>query len=354
MCKILAIAGIKKEHSGTVKQIIQKMAEIISRTDNDGFGYAAVTPEGKIFGEKWLLASNVLKELPSIDVGYSKIEAILGQRSKFKVVPSLGAHESFGSVDFDNAAAVIFHGRKKTVGDVSLTNAHPFYEVGIDSQPDTAIIHNGSITNHLQLTKKYSTCDSEVILHEYTKNYMWYNPETGIKDMAETLKGEYAVGALSSIEYEEGEVIPYLDIFKSNKDLYAGYIKEIDAIIYTTADYNLIELGHALSLTITAISEVPDGVLIRLNAVTGELLDNHIEFPKSSYSVYTNNYHHSKTPVVQPKVHIVDDYKNIYSQKYHELPKELTPEEKEYLEELEANPNVDFKALELVKRVINL
>ena len=99
----------------------------------------------------------------------------------------------------NDTVAVILHARKATVGDKNICNVHPFFEINNKDSEDTALIHNGSINNHFQLTKKYSTCDSEVILHEYLKNMMNYNP-WGIEELSKTIKGEYTVGVLSSAD----------------------------------------------------------------------------------------------------------------------------------------------------------
>lgn len=379
MCKVLMIPGIKKKHHDKVKLILDKMAESFSRLDDDGFGYAAVTSKGKIYGEKWLKKEDVFKlhHKPTPDEGYKKTIALLGAaagKTEDVVSSDENVYDSFGlrsSESLDDTVAVIFHARKKTQGEKVIQNAHPFYIVGEDHTPDTALIHNGSILNHRELTKKFSTCDSEVILHEYMDKTMYYNPY-GIEDIAKKLVGEYTVGVLSSIEYEDKTVQPILDIFKSKKDLYVCYVKEIETNIFCTTDWAIKQVMKELGFSFVCLTEVKDGFFMRIDATTGERIDDLIPFDLSKTTLYTpavvvgpaanklaesgtSNVRNLRSDTVEEaKRKFEANHGDLFSDKYYDLTDGLNPAERAFYEELEKDKNTDMKALRLVKKIMNL
>lgn len=386
MCKIMCVAGIKKQHQDKVKKLCVEMIKVVSATDDDGFGYAAITREGKIHGEKWLNKEDafVKHSNPKPDPGKELIKAALGDALKpTGVWTDEKVYDKFGLINQDslsNTVAVIIHARRQTIGAKNIQNTHPFVELNAENVPHTAIIHNGSILNHEELTKKYSTCDSETILHEYLDNVMYYNPH-GVVQLAESLQGQYAVGALTSVEYEDGTCIPILDIFKSNKELFVGYVKEIETLVFCTTEDALVKAVKNANMTVSSIAEVKDGFLMRFNAITGTRVDDPIPFTQSQqYRTWTQNTttdHHRHSHRVNPPVRVVGPH-NVYSSHYHNETTQnvkdnfqhnhedlfnsiyyqpgqiLNEKEKEYFDELKAGSDTNFKALRLVKRVMGL
>jgi hypothetical protein len=388
MCKVLMIPGIKKDKIPAVKRFMQVMAKPMSRMDSDGLGYAAINSKGEIYGRKWLnndSAFVVSEPEPSKNPIVQRMKELFEGAGKFKEeIPESIVFEKFGpDVPFEDTVAVIMHTRKSTVGEKAIKNVHPFISEATESgDPCTALIHNGGITNHASLTKKTSTCDSEVILHEYLKDQVWYNPYK-IKSLTNTLVGEYAVGVLSSYTYEDETVEPILDVFKSNKDLYVGYINELGTSVFATSDYNLNEACKDLGWTLHNLMEIKDGFFMRFSAITGDRIEDFIEFPLSKkFNSYQDNYNYNsqtgtyqqkdsssnvcnlpaKNPEVLPgdtesievvKRRFEQRHPALFKKPYCDISKQFTEKEKAILKELEGRPGVNYIALELTKAVLN-
>lgn len=393
MCKILAVAGIKRQHQDKVKKLSHEFLKAAAEFDDDGFGYAAITRTGHIYGEKWLRKEDIfqLHAQPKPPVGNQLVRDLLGEAAKpLMDGPTENIYAAFGTTRtkevLQDTVAILVHARKKTMGLKSIENCHPFYVAEQDNDPSTALIHNGSIMNHHSLTKKTSTCDSEVILHEYLKEAMSYNP-WAMPALAKTLVGQYAVGVLTSAQNEQGAV-PVLDIFKSAKDLHCAFVKEIDTYVFCTLPGLLVKACKEAGLTAIGVSEVRDGYLIRLDAITGKRLEEIIPFDQSRQflngmsntdTIRTGGHHrqtntHSRTAGISmidpnrdymrhgPQQDTVDEAKSEFERKhsdlfeapYYDTGAGLTKEEMDFFAALEATKNVDMKALRLVKKVLNL
>ncbi len=395
----MMVAGIKKKKLAQVQKFVQEMSTIMSRHDEDGVGYAAINAKGQLHGEKWLNKKDAFKihAQPKADKVAGFMKALFDTAAKFKTEPVLQqVYESFGDLSQkDETVAMIVHARKKTIGDITVKNVHPFVAMDEEDVPQTALIHNGSIQNHEKLTKKYSTCDSEVILHEYIKNMMWYNP-WAIEKMTDTLIGQYATGVLSSSSFDDGEVIPYLDVFKSNKELHAAYIPELEVVIFSTWHATLEETAKNLNMTVQHIMEIENGNLMRFNAITGERIQDVIPFQLSKEREFgntmnttntsgTGSNHHRPTLPYGPRTMLgpaagassrseaehlsetgetSEDIKaafeaahaGIFTLPYHDVQhKPLTENEQKLITELESNTkSTDFKALHLVKMALGI
>jgi predicted glutamine amidotransferase len=394
MCKVLFVAGIKKQHQDKVKKLSHEFLKAASTIDDDGFGYAAMTRTGLIYGEKWLRKEDifVLHGQPKEPAGNNMVTELLGEAAKPLIsAPTEKVYDSFGSArtkeTLGDTVAIIVHARKKTHGQKSIENCHPFYSPEVEQNPATALVHNGSIMNHLDLTKKTSTCDSEVILHEYLSEAMSYNP-WAMPKLAKTLVGQYAVGVLTSAQVADG-VQPVLDIFKSAKDLHCAYVQELQTYVFCTAPGLLMKACHEAGMTALGISEVRDGYLIRLDAITGKRLEDIIPFDQSRQFLNGNStntgtrgggttqHHrpgtHSRTAgmiditdytrkqhgpnledtVDAAKHEFQKNNHDIFSSPYYDTETGLTKEEAEFYASLEVNKAVDMKALRLVKKVLN-
>lgn len=387
MCKVLMIAGIKRQHQEKIKKILDVAAKAMSKSEDDGVGYAGITSQGKVYGEKWLNKDDAFKihTQPKITASQTYLEKLLGDAANWKdKKPSNDiVYHRFGNMHkniLNDTVGLILHARKKTSGDKVISNVHPFFIVDDKKQEDIALIHNGTIHNHMALTKQFSTCDSEVILHEYINQSLNYNP-WGIEEVAKTLRGDYTVGVLSSRLLENNKIVPYLDIFKHNKDLHVGYCPDIETAIFSTWPMTLEEVARETGFKIENIVEISDGQLIRLNAVTGQREDDLIKFTGQGREVYPygrtgwDSKSSSSQPsdegnVVEIKTKATDDdieetiehvknnfetaHSELFNQKYQDFSEGLTKAEKEFMISLKNADNTNLKALKLVEKVLGL
>jgi len=361
------IAGIKPEHVEKVHKLAKAAAKSMSYIEDDGVGYAAITNDGAIYGEKWLKKDDafIIHAQPKPDPVVAKMEEMFGGMADWVNKPiTEKVYSSFGSRTqgaVDKTVAFILHARKASPSsDKTIDNVHPFAIVNAADHPDTAIIHNGVIQNHDKLTKKMSTCDSEVILHEYLGNMMYHNP-WGIEQLAKTLIGEYAVGVLSSMTDSDGALVPVLDVFKSGKELYAAYITELDTMVFCTAEHTLKAACEEVGLTIATSVKIKDGHLLRLNAITGKKIDDIIGFATSSKheNSFTNNHKHSMGnhmrdvgPLADKSIETAKhDFERIHPSlftKPYAQPANLLQHEQALFTELSKGRETNHKALHLV------
>lgn len=264
MCKIAVIPGLTDNNTELAWKFIRKMAkEMSGYSDDDGFGYAAIDGDGKLFGERWFNPKEAFLNRDE--------KAIIAEQTikKYKgfVKGKVSVYNSFGVVHDKSLRSVMLHARNATT-EKSLINTHPFVLDG------TALIHNGVIANHDMLTKKVSTCDSEVILTEYLKQKVADNIKN-INGVAGRLDGYYACGVLG--KQKSGKLI--LDIFKETTARLRGFfIKELNTMVFTTPganDYHgpIQTVCRDMGLTIVEEFELEDSRILRLDALTGEVMD---------------------------------------------------------------------------------
>lgn len=367
MCKVFFIVGIKPQHVAKVSTLAKNMAKVMSTIEDDGVGYAAITSQGKIYGEKWLNKDQafVIHDIPKVDPIVSKMTEMFGDTVDWVKPPATAnTYQSFGERNIDivcDTVGLILHARKATSGGKELNNVHPFFEAGNTDTPDVALIHNGQILNHDKLTKKYSTCDSEVILHEYLANQMYHNP-WGMEQLAKTLVGQYTVGVLGS-QLVDDVWMPYLDIFKSKKDLYGAYVPEIETMVFATTDYVLENGLKESGLTFQNMIKIKDGYLHRLNAITDDKMMDPLSFALSTeFMSHYNTQHqnsqshrypyqdqYSEYDAVRPKLE--RHHPALFTAPY--LEGDMTPEEKIYFDEMDKDKATDHKALRLVASAMN-
>lgn len=261
MCKIMIMSGITDETKENAWAFCKAMAVQMSSpnsAEKDGFGYAAIDAQGNLFGERWVDNKAAFKHQnpygSEVDNTYLK---------KYKILSKERMYGNFGVFN-ENIRSITMHSRSST-NTVSYKNTHPFVE------DFTSVIHNGVIHNDDKLTKKTSTCDSEVILHEYIK-YNIANRPGKFKKVANRLEGYYALGIFSKTS--EGRVI--LDIIKDNSAKLEAYmIKELNCVVFATPKFNGSSVEDAcktLGFEIISKYEVKANRLQRLDALTGETI----------------------------------------------------------------------------------
>lgn len=271
------MSGIKDEAQEQAWEFVKEMSKQMSSPqspESDGIGYAAIDEEGKLFGERWFNNKEAFKHRSAYG---SEINDTL--MKKFKILNMDKVYNNFGSFN-PKIRSLTLHSRAATNAKV-LKNTHPFVE------DFTSVIHNGVIYNDDKLTKKTSTCDSEVILHEYVKLNV-RNKIFKIKKMVNRLDGYFAMGIFSRME----NGTPILDIIKdSTAKLEGFFIKELDTVVFATPRFNTSPVEEAcktLGFEIMSKFEVKSNKMIRLHALTGETIGYESFKPKERKAVTTH------------------------------------------------------------------
>lgn len=275
MCKIMIAPGAKNAEN------LWKFAEVIApkitkHNNDDGLGYAAMDAKGKIFAERWFVNRNAFKDFGLSPGDQEMLKTMGTEMFKEKYVEE---YSRFGVVDRKNTVSLLLHARAATT-EKNMQNVHPFITKG------TALIHNGVIRNHEELTKTMSTCDSEVILHEYLGFNVAMDAEQ-IHNVIDNLKGYFACGVLTKAD----DGTPIVDIFKSvAATLYATYVNELKTVVFCTSRFDLEEAIKDLNWVQNKCFELGNDQFIRFNGVTGEKLAS---FKINSNETYVNNYSHN-------------------------------------------------------------
>jgi hypothetical protein len=380
----MMIAGIKAEKVPLVAKLAKQMAKQMATIEDDGIGYAAITKDGHIYGEKWLNKDEafIVHSATPPDPIFTKLNNMFDETIEMDKKPVLGnAYLEFGDRspgNIKNTVAMILHARKATQGSKSLENVHPFVKLGTDGEPQaTALIHNGSILNHDKLTKEMSECDSEVILHEYLANQMYHNP-WGIEQLAKTLVGTYTVGVLST-QLINDVWTPYLDIFKSNKDLMGGYVPQLETFVFSTNKYTLETALKDCDMTLEKDFKFKDGYFHRLDAVTCEMVEKSIGFTTSPLHLHGNYNRQHEHSMVETRRNVypygprfnddgitptgdntISKVKKDFERKHPSLfttpylEANVTFEEKEFFEVLETDNKTNRQALRLVSAALGM
>jgi hypothetical protein len=260
MCTIMIIPGIKPENSDKAWTFAKAARPLLTKDNDHAFGYAALGPNG-LFAERWTDVNQAFKPSVISSRGSTLLRTLLGQSTA-----AADAEYSIDGVKVDSIHAMILHARYATTGGHGIENAHPFVH------NDTALIHNGMINNHDQLTKIKSTCDSETILSEYLSKNLSTNPKA-MQDLADRLAGWYAVAVLAP-NPDYGYI---LDVFRSYAGLHAAYVAELDTVVFATKPHLIKQAAKQCGFTCGSVAEVPEDLMIRINPYTGELI-SHVEF----------------------------------------------------------------------------
>lgn len=289
MCKLLGVVGAKTDTGSEKKlhEFVVAAQKLMSATDADGFGYAAFShdPASKamsLYGQKWVDPKDA----------FSTQKSMLKDRHSYST--DLAGFVSDPGVDFAESQmgddlkekstirTIIAHARLATC-DVVISNTHPFF----DEINEMVLIHNGVISNHAMIKKFQSTCDSESILTAYVEEGVRENIKK-IQQAINRLTGSYAVMILARNHDKTGW---YVDIFKNQStNLYVSYLKDFGCYVFATTDRIIKLAAKASGLRHGSIVPAEAGILIRLDAVTGELIDScdftsHVPYTQVGYSV---------------------------------------------------------------------
>lgn len=253
MCKVAGVTKVTDKNRNEVWMFMMMLGELMTPGNDDGLGYAAFDKKGNIFGEKWLNNKHAFLDISS------KIPNLTAEKMA-------KAYNFFGEkVLRDEAQAIILHTRAATCGR-GIFNTHPF--VDKPDKPNVAIIHNGMIMNHLELTKKYSTCDSEVIAHLYSDQEVSKNFGK-IDDVTGRLFGWYTVLALSTDD--KGRMI--MDAFTDGPRLNSFYIPELETRVFCTSAWDIQKCAELFGYTVREGKAMKANTAQRIDVLTGEVLE---------------------------------------------------------------------------------
>ena len=267
------ITGVKPEKQKELREFMIAMAPLMSKTEQDGFGYAAFTDKG-FYGEHWLANDDAFRYRQIWNKKDTEI------RNEFQGAlegdPRYHCFMERPNVDYDkeNVFAMILHARMATTPK-ALKNVHPFVRDG------HVLIHNGMISNyqekHLKLIN--STCDSETILNSYIDRKV-SSTMSNIDAVAQDLRGSYTCGLMT----KDADGQPILDLFRHSNPLGACYIRELDALVFCTSIWLVQQACDKLKWKCGSFFHLKDDQMIRMNAKTGRFLAKH------EFKSVTGNY----------------------------------------------------------------
>ena len=222
MCKVFIMTNMNKVEDLPVT--INTIAEFITETERDGFGYAISSPEG-IFGER----TTETKDF----------------RTNFqKLIPEVPFIKPIGYNRFGNwsevANAGIFHGRTST-NHKTLINTHPIMK------NDWTLIHNGVVTNHGPKYQMMTSNDTEHLVH--------YISTLGVKGIEQYLSGYYAIAAFDPIKQ--------LHIMRDDMaTLFFAKLPDLDSFVFATTKDLIMDVCEELQWEYSVICEVKDNTYL--------------------------------------------------------------------------------------------
>lgn len=270
MCKVLAIAGVSKANDAKLWKFVTAASEEMTETDKDGFGYMAMSGDGKMFGEKWLDVDDKFKRRIADD---PKLSAYRDQFGDALLYPT-GGYSFLGDADGikSHTTAIIAHARMATCG-INLTNVHPFVRDGV------ALIHNGIIHNPPARHNVISTCDSESILACYLEGGIKSDPRNFQTTVADKLNGSYAAAVLSA----DG-----LDVFRNaGSMLSVSYVPGLEAFVFATTDEIIRRGAKAIRSKPGSIVPLRSHWFLRLDSSSGKVVES---FPWSAATTQPTYY----------------------------------------------------------------
>lgn len=255
MCKILAFNNLSKLKKDEFFKLLSVANEQVSKTERDGFGYAAQGASG-VFGERAVSPEDFV----SVFGGHDK-------HGSFQA-PSDSVQNHFGTLSRLTGPA-IFHGRTST-NVKNITNTHPFIK------NDVHLIHNGVINFDIDYEKQ-TTCDSEDLLEAYLLS------KDDLEAVEKFVTGYYAVALIEN---------NHLRIFKDSRAwLYCAYVRTIDSFIFGTTKDLVQSVVKAMRWSCGKITRVKDDIYFGLDKDGKELFMKSIKPRIEVYSYAESQAH---------------------------------------------------------------
>lgn len=258
MCKIMTVIGIENGKEDKLKKFVEAATPYLTASDSDGFGYVAVNEQG-MFGERWLDVDKAWELRQAKTLFEAQIEEEMNGSVFFAE-----SYNRFGDVveNLKGVTSICLHARMST-NSISMQNTHPFV------LKDTALIHNGVISNSHMFKNTLSTCDSEAILTQYLKLGV-REDSFRVQQLSDSLTGYFACAVVTKID--NGWIV---DVFKdSTAELVFAVIPELgNAKVYCTEESILRLACLKAGFASPKVYLVKSGYLNRFDAVTGECLE---------------------------------------------------------------------------------
>lgn len=291
MCKIFAIAGIERGAERRAVSLLRNITPMLTKVNTDGFGYAAYTPEtNAIRGERWLNVEHAWR------VRLRGDQTPIELRDAVETVD--GLYNNFGSTKRAYRSALIAHARSAT-SKKGMRNVHPF--VRDTPNGPVAFVHNGVISNVEELDLSGSDdCDSAGILNAYCSADVGNNPKA-IQDMADEVSGWYACAVLG----HDGKR-PYVDIFKNDTARLSMTIVSGVGTVWSTDEADVFAAARACGFRVSSTGHLRSGILMRLDAVTGNVMQKVPFTPRKREYVatyYTNTPYTGRGANYAPQGH---------------------------------------------------
>lgn len=217
MCKIATFTNATNLN---IVEASEAIGKIMLGLERDGFGYAVQGAEN-VFGERCVA---------------SKFKSRLKGHNIINLPIVEPRHAVFGQADKPVGPA-IFHGRTST-NDKGLKNCHPM------SRDNWHLVHNGVVTDHGPKYSKFTTNDSEDVVHRLT---------LGIEHVERDLSGYYAFCAIAP----DGKLHVARD---SQATLYIAECPKLQSYLIATTESLIESIAKALKIKIGPIDKIKSNV----------------------------------------------------------------------------------------------
>lgn len=235
MCKVFAMTSLSKVRVD--KKFLEVVRDAVCIQGNDdGFGYAVLATDGTLSGERTVLPSE-----------FTALKETSPKHKTPKLSIVTVTQNSFGDLKKSIPKAFIGHGRMST-NHVSLENTHPFVS------KDTALIHNGVVSDEFRVINDLSTsCDTEILLKLWDK--------TGMDGIEAHASGYYAIAVLT----RDG----LLHIARDDRaPLWIAYSKTVDSYLIATTPGIVQEVARRMKWRLETPEMVSDNTYAVFNGNT--------------------------------------------------------------------------------------
>lgn len=258
MCKLIMIPDVPEDKIQQTWKFIFGAKYEMSAVDKHGMGYMAYYSDtDTIAGERWLYNKEAfIKRDEDVPENIKKYQEHF--QSAVKIDKKYNGFGIFGKV----LKSIGVHSRFATCA-VNIENTHPFW----DRENQTALIHNGVISNHHEFDKKISSCDSEAILSSYVENKVNENPDK-MDDLISEVNGSMACGLITKHNNKT-----YFDIWRNSAStLCTSFVDKIGTFVIATTPAIIKRGAKAIQSKHDTIYDINPNYYMRFDIATGKLI----------------------------------------------------------------------------------